>query len=65
MPFGLGPGESLMVLFGVLVSGVLPAACVIWVIVTLTRIRSGQQEILTRMAALERRLGGYSEGVAQ
>lgn len=57
MPFGLGPGESIVIVLGVLAVWVLPIIAAIWVIITLSRLRTGQQELLAKMSSLERRLG--------
>lgn len=60
MPFGLGPIEAIVVLLSVLVVWVLPLGAAVWALVTLSRLRTGQQELLTKMAWLERRLGERS-----
>lgn len=60
MPFGLGPGESIVVLLSVLVMWVLPLGAAVWALVTLSRLRTGQQELLAKLARLERRLGERS-----
>jgi hypothetical protein len=56
MPFGFGPGEAILVL-GVLVVWLLPVGAAVWALATLARLRTGQQELLARLASLERRLG--------
>lgn len=57
MPFGLGPGETIVVILSVLVVWMLPIGAAVWALITLSRLRSGQQELLAKMAWLERRLG--------
>lgn len=60
MPFGLGAGEAIVVLVGMLVVWLLPLGAAVWALVTLSRLRNGQQELLAKMASLERRLGERS-----
>jgi hypothetical protein len=60
MPFDLGPGEAIVILLGVLVVWLLPLGAAVWALVTLSRVRTGQQELLVKMASLERRLGERS-----
>ena len=55
MPFGLGAGEALVVLLG-LVVWLLPLGAAIWALLTLSRLRTSQQELLAKMTSLERRL---------
>lgn len=57
MPFGLGPGETIVVILSVLVVWMLPIGAAVWALITLSRLRTGQQELLAKMAWLERRLG--------
>jgi len=55
MPFGLGAGESIIILLG-LVVWLLPLGAGVWAFVTLSRLRTSQQELLAKMTLLERRL---------
>jgi sensor domain CHASE-containing protein len=55
MPFGLGAGESIIILLG-LVVWLLPLGAAVWAFVTLSRLRTSQQELLAKMTLLERRL---------
>jgi type IV secretory pathway TrbD component len=57
MPFGLGFGEATVVIAFVLAMWALPLGLAIWALVTLARIRSGQQEILTRLKSIEHHVG--------
>ena len=56
MPFGLGAAEVIILLLG-LVVWLLPLAAAVWALVTLSRLRTSQHELLAKMASLERRLG--------
>ncbi len=60
MPFGLGVGESIVTLLVVVLMYALPMTATVWAVVTLVRLRRGQGDILTRLAAIERKLGGRS-----
>ncbi len=55
MPFGLSAGEAIVVLLG-LVVWLLPFGAAVWALVTLSRLHSSQQELIAKMASLERRL---------
>lgn len=55
MPFGLGVGESLIVLVCGIVFWLAPIAAAIWAIATLAKVRSTQDEIARRLRELERR----------
>ena len=49
----LGPAESVSILLVWLVAWLLPVAAMIWALVTLARLRRGQDAILARLAAIE------------
>jgi hypothetical protein len=55
MPFGLGFGEAIVLLLFLAV-GALPLIAAVWALRSLTRLRSGQQELLMRVASIERQL---------
>ena len=54
----LGPAESLGILLVWLLAWLLPVAAMVWALVTLARLRRGQNAILARLAAIEAALGG-------
>ena len=47
---------EILILLVLVVSWVIPIAVAIWIVVTLYRLRAGQQTILTKLEAIERRL---------
>ena len=58
MPFGLGPVETIFLLIFGLLFYVVPIGAAIWGLITLARLHTGQQELIARVAALERALSG-------
>lgn len=61
MPFGLGVGETLLTFVLLLFVCALPLGVVVWAIVVLRRLQQGQAELLTRLAAIERRLDQWGQ----
>lgn len=55
MPFGLGAGESLL-LIPFLLLWLAPIIATIWALVTLAKVKRGQDEIMRVLASIERRL---------
>jgi hypothetical protein len=47
---------EILILLVLAVSWVIPIAVAVWIVVTLYRLRSGQQTILAKLDAIERRL---------
>lgn len=56
-PFGLGSGEAVMILAVMAAFWALPLIAVVWALVTLKRIRDGQETLLARLQLIERMLG--------
>jgi len=56
MPFGFGPGETLLALLVLIVVYMLPLGIFAWIVVTLMRLQRGQVEMLAKLASIERRL---------
>lgn len=54
--FGIGPFELFLVVAAALVAWLVPIAAAVWAIVTLARLRRGQDELRARLVAIERRL---------
>lgn len=62
MQFFLSPIGSLLAPLVLFAIYVLPLVAVIWALVTLARLRTGQADILARLSAIERRLRELSKG---
>lgn len=58
-PIGM---PEVVVLFGVALFWLIPAAAGVWALVTLHRIRLGQDELRGRLSAIERSLQGKIPG---
>lgn len=57
MPLNVGAGAVLTFLVFAFIAWIVPLAAIIWSLITLARLRTGQQDILTRLAAIERAIG--------
>ena len=53
VPIGV---TEMLILLVLVVSWLVPIAVAVWIVVTLHRLRTGQQTILSKIDALERRL---------
>ena len=53
VPIGV---PEILILLVLVVSWLIPIAVAIWIVVTLFRLRGGQQTILAKLEAIERRL---------